>query len=95
MKRSKGFTLIELLIMMAIIAILIGIAMPPFVRMQKEAEKYKQQAEQTTNDSRFSHDETQQSAVSDQKEEPMFKANYTCDQCGKKVIFDINITQEK
>jgi len=38
---KKGFTLIELLIVMAVIAILIGIAIPSFRGMQQEANKTK------------------------------------------------------
>lgn len=37
----KGFTLIELLIVMAVIAVLIGIAIPSFRGMQEEAKKTK------------------------------------------------------
>lgn len=37
----KGFTLIELLIVMAVIAVLIGIAIPSFRGMQDEAKKTK------------------------------------------------------
>lgn len=37
----KGFTLVELLIVMAVIAILIGIAIPSFRGMQQEANKTK------------------------------------------------------
>jgi len=37
----KGFTLIELLIVMAVIAVLIGIAIPSFRGMQEEAKKAK------------------------------------------------------
>ncbi|MFA4858719.1 MAG: prepilin-type N-terminal cleavage/methylation domain-containing protein, partial [Candidatus Margulisiibacteriota bacterium] len=36
---KKGFTLVELLIVMAVIAILIGIAIPSFRGMQQEAWK--------------------------------------------------------
>jgi prepilin-type N-terminal cleavage/methylation domain-containing protein len=38
---KKGFTLVELLIVMAVIAILIGIAIPSFRGMQQEANKTK------------------------------------------------------
>ena len=41
MKKSKGFTIIELLIVMAVIAILVGIAIPSFRAMQTEAWKTK------------------------------------------------------
>jgi len=41
MKAKKGFTIIELLIVMAVIAILIGIAIPSFRGMQVEANKTK------------------------------------------------------
>jgi len=37
LRREKGFTLIELLIVMAVIAILIGIALPRFRGMQDES----------------------------------------------------------
>ncbi|MFH1347992.1 MAG: type II secretion system protein [Candidatus Margulisiibacteriota bacterium] len=37
MKKIKGFTIIELLIVMAVIAVLIGIAIPSFRGMQTEA----------------------------------------------------------
>ncbi len=37
LKRQRGFTLIELLIVMAVIAILIGIALPRFRGMQDES----------------------------------------------------------
>jgi len=37
LRRAKGFTLIELLIVMAVIAILIGIALPRFRGMQDES----------------------------------------------------------
>lgn len=37
MKLKKGFTIIELLIVMAVIAILVGIAIPSFRAMQTEA----------------------------------------------------------
>jgi len=39
--KKKGFTLIELLIVMAVIAILIGIAIPAFRGMQDEARRSK------------------------------------------------------
>jgi len=45
MKSSKGFTLIELLIVMSVIAILIGIALPSFRGMQNEARKTKAQGD--------------------------------------------------
>jgi len=40
-KKRRGFTLVELLIVMAVIAILIGIAIPAFRGMQQEARKTK------------------------------------------------------
>ncbi|MFH0887523.1 MAG: type II secretion system protein [bacterium] len=43
--KKKGFTLIELLIVMAVIAILIGIAIPAFRGMQDEARKSKAQGD--------------------------------------------------
>jgi len=45
---KKGFTLIELLIVMAVIAILIGIAIPSFRGMQQEANKTKVQGDLRT-----------------------------------------------
>ena len=42
---KKGFTLVELLIVMAVIAILIGIAIPSFRGMQQEANKTKAQGD--------------------------------------------------
>ena len=45
MKKGKGFTIIELLIVMAVIAILIGIAVPSFRGMQTEAWKTKSQGD--------------------------------------------------
>jgi prepilin-type N-terminal cleavage/methylation domain-containing protein len=45
MKNSKGFTLIELLIVMAVISILIGIAIPSFRGMQNEARRTRAQGE--------------------------------------------------
>jgi general secretion pathway protein G len=41
MKKRSGFTIIELLIVMAVIAILVGIAIPSFRAMQTEAWKTK------------------------------------------------------
>jgi len=41
MKKARGFTIIELLIVMAVIAILVGIAIPSFRAMQTEAWKTK------------------------------------------------------
>ena len=41
MKKRSGFTIIELLIVMAVIAILVGIAIPSFRAMQTEAWKSK------------------------------------------------------
>ena len=43
--KKKAFTLIELLIVMAVIAILIGIAIPAFRGMQDEARKTKAQGD--------------------------------------------------
>ena len=43
MGKSKGFTLLELLIVMAIIAILIGVAVPRFRGMQDEARRTRAQ----------------------------------------------------
>lgn len=43
--KIKGFTLIELLIVMAVIAILIGIAIPSFRGMQTDAKKTKAQGD--------------------------------------------------
>lgn len=45
MKKSKGFTIIELLIVMAVIAILVGIAIPSFRAMQTEAWRTKAQGD--------------------------------------------------
>ena len=47
-KNKKGFTLIELLIVMAIIAILIGISLPRFRGMQDEGQKSKARANLAT-----------------------------------------------
>ncbi len=47
-KNKKGFTLIELLIVMAIIAILIGISLPRFRGMQDEGQKSKVRANLAT-----------------------------------------------
>lgn len=44
-KKIKGFTLIELLIVMAVIAILIGIAIPSFRSMQTDAKVTKAQGD--------------------------------------------------
>jgi prepilin-type N-terminal cleavage/methylation domain-containing protein len=41
----KGFTLIELLIVMAVIAVLIGIAIPSFRGMQSQAKTAKAQGD--------------------------------------------------
>ncbi len=46
--KSRGFTLIELLIVMAVIAILIGIALPSFRGMQQEARKTRAQGDVRT-----------------------------------------------
>jgi prepilin-type N-terminal cleavage/methylation domain-containing protein len=48
LKSKKGFTLIELLIVMAIIAILIGISLPRFRGMQDEGTKSKARANLAT-----------------------------------------------
>jgi general secretion pathway protein G len=45
---KKGFTLVELLIVMAVIAILIGIAVPSFRGMQQEANKTKSEGDLRT-----------------------------------------------
>jgi len=45
MRKQKGFTIIELLIVMAVIAILVGIAIPSFRAMQTEAWKTKAQGD--------------------------------------------------
>lgn len=45
MKKGRGFTIIELLIVMAVIAILVGIAIPSFRAMQSEAWKTKAQGD--------------------------------------------------
>ncbi len=47
-KNKKGFTLIELLIVMAIIAILIGISLPRFRGMQDEGQKSRARANLST-----------------------------------------------
>lgn len=47
-KNKKGFTLIELLIVMAIIAILIGISLPRFRGMQDEGQKSRARANLAT-----------------------------------------------
>ena len=46
--RRKGFTLIELMIVIVIISILIGAALPRFKGMQDEANQTKAQAELRT-----------------------------------------------
>ena len=45
MRNKKGFTIIELLIVMAVIAILVGIAIPSFRAMQTEAWRTKAQGD--------------------------------------------------
>jgi len=45
MKKLKGFTIIELLIVMAVIAILVGIAVPSFRAIQTQAWKAKAQGD--------------------------------------------------
>jgi prepilin-type N-terminal cleavage/methylation domain-containing protein len=63
MKRDLGFTLVEMLIVIAVIAILLGIMIPRFKGMQEEANRVKAKAElktlQTAAESWFMHQNPQ------------------------------------
>jgi prepilin-type N-terminal cleavage/methylation domain-containing protein len=63
MKLNRGFTLVEILIVIAVIAILLGIIIPRFKGMQQEANETKAKAElktlQTAVESWFMHETPQ------------------------------------